>query len=129
VKTTAVKREMKCPRRERERQDVGPDEGDASVLALCQVERGSGQIDSNGIPASGSEVRDLSSYPTPDIDRGPNLAEPSLSLGRKQLRRRSAEVPPAIDAIDVGIDHSPNDPTPVAGSAQTVAPVTCPPKR
>ena len=51
------------------------------------------------------------------------------SLGRQQLGRGSAEVPPAVDAIEIGISHTPNDPTLIPSADQKAVPVTCPIER
>lgn len=129
VEATAVERKMERPGRERERQYVGLGEGHARVLALGPDERGPGQIDPDGIPALSGEVGDLGSQSAADVSRRAGLAEPSISLGRHQLGRRSAEVPPAVDAIEIGISHSANDPTPIPGPDRKVVPATCPIER
>ena len=90
------------------RQHVGLDEWHVMVLMPGPVKRRSGQVDSDGMPAPGSEVGDLCS--APEVDRGSGLAEPPVRLGLAQLRRGNTKVPPAVDAIEVGVSHSPDDP-------------------
>ena len=116
---------MKRPGRKRQRQDIGLGDGHISVLPPGPVERGPGQIDPDGVPALSSEVGNLGSQAAADVNRGTRLAEPSISLGRNQLGRRSTEVPPAVDAIAIGVSHSPNDPTSISSTDQKAVPAAC----